>query len=65
MDTACMEINLNIDMLMRIVLIKSVHFLNVKEDTQEVAIFLENTRDVNLQPSADINMKICILKMKE
>ena len=63
MDTACMEIN--IIMLMIFELIKIVQFLNVKEDIQEVAIFLENTRDVNLQPSADINMKICILKMKE
>ena len=35
MDTACMEIN--IIMLMIFELIKIVQFLNVKEETQEVA----------------------------
>ena len=65
MDIACMVILVDINRLMRFVWMRTVQFFNVKEDTLEFVIIIENTRDVNLQPSADINMRIWTMKMKK
>ena len=60
-----MLILVDINMLMRFVWIRTVQFFNVKEDTLGFLIIIENTRDVNLQPSADINMKTWTMKMRK
>ena len=50
----CMVTHVEIDILKKFVVIRTVVYSIVKKDTPKFAIILENLKDVNLQLIADI-----------